>query len=214
MPAKQIWPEVEKPTRERLSLAVSPGRQIFGDFADLIAFLFRLFSLKTRRGRPKDHRKIAIDSVGFQSLTTMIPAEVLKEYVQAVSGTHPVLKADFGVQYKDDGFVIVPNLIQPEDLDPLRLAADTVTERARSHEWKQVRVVGKQFPPWEKQDDVWGVQNIMHPELKQDIFRDWYGRHDMLQVCAALMDCELGDMQSGEEPFTVSSNADLIARTL
>jgi hypothetical protein len=61
-----------------------------------------------------------------------------------------------------------------------------------------VRVVGKQFPPWDSADDVWGVQNIMHPELNQALFRDWYGRHDMLQVCAALMGCDLSDMQFGE----------------
>ncbi|ORY27921.1 hypothetical protein BCR39DRAFT_496867 [Naematelia encephala] len=97
--------------------------------------------------------------------------------------------------YKKDGFVIVPGLIRSTDLEPLRAAAEIVTERARKHEWKQVRVVGKQFPPWTEEDDIWGVQNIMHPELGQDIFREWYGRHDMLQISAALMGCELGDMQ-------------------
>ncbi|KAK8850685.1 hypothetical protein IAR55_004605 [Kwoniella newhampshirensis] len=97
--------------------------------------------------------------------------------------------------YKEHGFVIVPNLIRSEDLQPLRKAADEVVDRARNGEWKQVRVVGKQFPPWTDVNDIWGVQNIMHPDLGQDIFREWYGRRDMLQVSAALMGCEFKDMQ-------------------
>jgi hypothetical protein len=93
--------------------------------------------------------------------------------------------------------VVVPNLILESDLAPLREAAEAVVDKARRHEWNQVRVVGKQFPPWDSQDDIWGVQNIMHPDLDQPLFREWYGRHDMLQVSAALMGCELKDMQFG-----------------
>ena len=40
-----------------------------------------------------------------------------------------------------------------------------MTALARTKQWSQVRVVGKQFPPWTEGDDVWGVQNIMHPDL-------------------------------------------------
>lgn len=94
--------------------------------------------------------------------------------------------------------MIVPGLIRESDLTPLRHAADAVVEKGRRHEWSQVRVVGKQFPPWDAQDDIWGIQNIMHPDLDQPVFREWYGRPDMLQVCAALMGCELKDMQFGE----------------
>lgn len=84
-------------------------------------------------------------------------------------------------------------------------------------------MVGKQFPPWTEGEDVWGVQNIMHPDLatlaslSQDVledenngagrpressgtevFKEWYGSEDMLRVSAALMGCSKEDMQFGE----------------
>lgn len=58
-------------------------------------------------------------------------------------------------------------------------------------------MVGKQFPPWTEGDDVWGVQNIMHPELGKPIFAEWYGSDDLLDVSAALMGVERKDMQFG-----------------
>lgn len=100
-------------------------------------------------------------------------------------------------QYERDGYVVVPNLIPPHLLDPLSLAADRVTDRARSRGWSQVRVVGKQFPPWVAGDDVWGVQNLMHPDLGEEVFAEWYGSEGMLEVSAALMGCRVEDMQFG-----------------
>lgn len=50
--------------------------------------------------------------------------------------------------YKTEGFVIVDGLIPDELYEPLCKAADAVTDKARSGEWKNVRMVGKQFPPW------------------------------------------------------------------
>lgn len=63
-------------------------------------------------------------------------------------------------------------------------------------------MVGKQFPPWTEGDDVWGVQNIMHPDLGEGVFREWYGSETMLQVSQALMECKREDMQFGESPST------------
>ena len=102
-------------------------------------------------------------------------------------------------QYETDGYVVVPSLI-PDDVYPkLCDAADTVTSRARDGTWDQVRVVGKQFPPWDTAaDDLWGVQNLMHPGLAEPVFRDWYGSEGLLAVSAALMRCRLEDMQFGE----------------
>jgi len=60
-----------------------------------------------------------------------------------------------------------------------------------------VRMVGKQFPPWTEGDDVWGVQNIMSPELGEEVFKKWYGSEAMLQVSQALMECQREDMQFG-----------------
>jgi hypothetical protein len=59
-------------------------------------------------------------------------------------------------------------------------------------------MVGKQLLPWTEGDDVWGVQNIMSPELGEDVFKQWYGSETMLQVSQALMECKREDMQFGK----------------
>lgn len=101
--------------------------------------------------------------------------------------------------YHSQGYVIVPSLIPSDLLDPLRSAAEKITDRARSGGWTQVRTVGKPFPPWnEPSDDIWGVQNVMHPELGEKVFSDWYGSRRMLEVSAGLMGCKVEDMQFGE----------------
>jgi hypothetical protein len=38
----------------------------------------------------------------------------------------------------------------------------------------------------------------MHPDLGEEVFREWYGSAEMLTVSAALMGCGVGDMQFGE----------------
>ncbi|KAL7419443.1 hypothetical protein Q5752_006281 [Cryptotrichosporon argae] len=95
--------------------------------------------------------------------------------------------AAYRKQFTTDGYVVVPELIPAADLAELRRAADAVTDRARAFEWRQVRMVGKQFPPWTEGDDVWGVQNLMHPELAEPVFAKWYGSDDLVDVSAALM---------------------------
>ena len=95
---------------------------------------------------------------------------------------------------------MVDGLIPESLYSDLCSAADAVTDLARRHQWSQVRVVGKQFPPWTAGDDVWGVQNLMHPQLHQPVFSKWYGSDDMLAVSAALMHCSKEEMQFGEFP--------------
>ncbi|KAK8849828.1 hypothetical protein IAR55_005164 [Kwoniella newhampshirensis] len=98
--------------------------------------------------------------------------------------------------YHTQGFVIVPNLIPPDLLPDLTTAADRVVDLARSGGWQQVRTVGKPFPPWNETDtDIWGVQNVMHPDLGERIFSEWYGSKDMLDVSARLMGVTVDDMQ-------------------
>lgn len=110
-------------------------------------------------------------------------------------------------KYKTEGFVVVDGLIPDELYEPLCKAADAVTDKARSGEWKNVRMVGKQFPPWTDGefvpsgdkltlgDDVWGCQNLMHPDLGEPVFAQWYGSEDMLDVSAALMGVTRDEMQ-------------------
>ncbi|WVQ84766.1 hypothetical protein IAT38_006923 [Cryptococcus sp. DSM 104549] len=102
---------------------------------------------------------------------------------------------DFSEKYYSLGFVIIPNLIPSSLLPTLTEAADGVTERAREGRWPQVRVVGKPFPPWDAGDDIWGVQNLMHPDLEERVFAEWYGSEGILEVSAALMGSRIEDMQ-------------------
>ena len=100
---------------------------------------------------------------------------------------------------------MIPAALFPDLLD----AADEVTDLARSRRWPQVRIVGKQFPPWTAGDDVWGVQNLLHPALDAlsdgqggvgQVFREWYGSEGILGVSAALMGCAISEMQFGMSP--------------
>lgn len=63
------------------------------------------------------------------------------------------------------GYVVVDGLVSGERLERLRAAGEAMVERARSLTWRDVRVVGKQFPPWSTDDmsDVWGVQRLLDP---------------------------------------------------
>jgi hypothetical protein len=49
-----------------------------------------------------------------------------------------------------DGFVLVPNLLTPEQITELREAAKETVELARSGAWPHVRTLPKQFPPVSK----------------------------------------------------------------
>lgn len=101
--------------------------------------------------------------------------------------------------------MIVDDLIPDNLYEPLCAAADRVTEKGRTGEWQNIRVVGKQFPPWSAEDrkqGCWGVQNIMHPDLHEPVFSQWYGSDDMLDVSAALMEVPRSAMQFGTSPHT------------
>lgn len=114
-----------------------------------------------------------------------------------MSRFNPDELSSFREHYHTYGYVIVPSLI-PDDLFPLlRESADHVVDLSRSGKWDNVRVVGKPFPPWDAKDkeDIWGVQNVMHPDLGQKVFAEWYGSEGMLEVSRALMGCEQEDMQ-------------------
>lgn len=117
-----------------------------------------------------------------------------------MSQFNPDELSSFREHYHTHGYVIVPSLI-PDHLFPLlRESADHIVNLSRSGKWDNVRIVGKPFPPWDAKDkeDIWGVQNVMHPDLGQKVFAEWYGNEEMLEVSRALMGCEQEDMQFGE----------------
>src|SRR5271170_6480060 len=113
-------------------------------------------------------------------------------------------------QYESQGFLIVPCLIPPEISTELEQACDRVISLTRSGSWKHRRTLGKQFPPWEDESpDSWGVQHVMHPELNEPVFAQWYTSDALLQVIKALLDCEDEHLQMGTLPISILSYSTL-----
>ena len=100
--------------------------------------------------------------------------------------------------YDKQGYVIVPGLI-PAELDkPLREATERVISRTRSGEWPHRRTVGKQFPPFDNGDpDSWGIQHLMHPDLGEAIFAEWYTSVPLVRTICRLLDCDEDKLQMG-----------------
>ncbi|KAI7896970.1 uncharacterized protein EV154DRAFT_454977 [Mucor mucedo] len=96
---------------------------------------------------------------------------------------------------KENGFVIVDNLIPAEMFIRLREACDRVVDRARKGDWNYRRLVGTQFPPWNEGTDVWGVQHMMHPDLNEPVFAEWYGSPDLLAAVEQLLHTGHEDLQ-------------------
>ncbi|CAO3611513.1 unnamed protein product [Mucor hiemalis] len=77
----------------------------------------------------------------------------------------------------------------------LREACDRVVQKARNHEWNYRRLVGTQFPPWDEGTDVWGVQHMTHPDLKEPVFAEWYGSEKLLAAVEQLLHTKHDDLQ-------------------
>ncbi|KIO33237.1 hypothetical protein M407DRAFT_234400 [Tulasnella calospora MUT 4182] len=99
-------------------------------------------------------------------------------------------------QLESVGYVVVPDLIPPHLDLPLNEACLRAAERTRIGNWPHRRIVGKQFPPFEGDEtDVWGVQHLMHPELGEPVFAEWYGSQRLREVCCELLDCQPENLQ-------------------
>ena len=100
--------------------------------------------------------------------------------------------------YDEQGYVIVPGLI-PTELDkPLREATERVIARTRAGKWPYRRTVGKQFPPYDDDNpDSWGVQHLMHPDLGESIFAEWYTSGPLVQTVCSLLGCDEDKLQIG-----------------
>ena len=101
--------------------------------------------------------------------------------------------------YDEQGYVIVPGLIPTEFDAPLREATERVISKTRSGKWPHRRTVGKQFPPFDNNDpDSWGVQHLMHPDLGEPIFAEWYTSEPLIRtICRLLGDCDENELQMG-----------------
>lgn len=112
--------------------------------------------------------------------------------------------SDLKSRFDEQGYVIVPDLISIDLLQPLKEACDRVIAKTRSGAWPHRRIVGKQFPPFidtEGEPDSWGVQHLMHPALGEPVFAEWYASEPIRGTCQELMACEEDDLQLGQLPY-------------
>jgi hypothetical protein len=108
--------------------------------------------------------------------------------------------------YDKQGYVIVPGLIPPGLHAQLREAAERVIAKTRSGQWLHRRTVGKQFPPYDNNNpDSWGVQHLMHPDLGEPIFAEWYTSEVLVRTVCRLLNCGEDKLQmgvlKGQEPI-------------
>ncbi|KAI0048166.1 hypothetical protein FA95DRAFT_1558315 [Auriscalpium vulgare] len=102
--------------------------------------------------------------------------------------------------YHTHGFLILPAttsaLVPPALFPALLSACEAVTARTRAGAWPHRRVVGKQFPPYgSAHSDSWGVQHVMHPDLGERAFAEYYAGYRVRRVACALLGCEEACLQ-------------------
>ena len=101
--------------------------------------------------------------------------------------------------YDKQGYLIVPGLIPPDLEELVREATERVIAKTRAGEWPHRRTVGKQFPPFDNSNpDSWGVQHLMHPDLGEPIFAEWYTSGPLIQTICGLLDCDEDNLQMGQ----------------
>ncbi|VDC04520.1 unnamed protein product [Peniophora sp. CBMAI 1063] len=104
--------------------------------------------------------------------------------------------SSYKAQFDANGFVIIPSLISPDLFDDLVHACDAVVAQTREGKWPHRRVVGKQFPPYDSENpDSWGVQHVMHPDLGQKAFAQYYTSKAMRDAAKELLQCEDDNLQ-------------------
>lgn len=96
-----------------------------------------------------------------------------------------------------DGFVRIPSILSPDQLEDLRAACKRSAGLARGGKWPFVRTLPKQFPPWN--DDVshgiWGVQHLLHPDLPDHkLFAASYFAPHIIETVTSLLECQPDDM--------------------
>lgn len=96
-----------------------------------------------------------------------------------------------------DGFVLIRNLVPPEQVVSLRRAAAKVTYMARNGQWPYIRTVPKQFSPFPvisppaSEGGIWGVQHLLHPEIPgRSEFASIYFSPRILSVVEGLIGLE------------------------
>ncbi|KAJ7933861.1 hypothetical protein B0H13DRAFT_1952305 [Mycena leptocephala] len=110
-------------------------------------------------------------------------------------------------QFEEDGFVIIPGLVSPEEFPRLERACADVICRTRQGSW----------PHRCTNPDSWGVQHVMHPDLDQPVFSQWYTSTAVINAVQTLMGCEEDQLKMGWfgrlKPAFINSLAKMVPRT-
>ena len=111
------------------------------------------------------------------------------------------MNADQLASFHKNGYIIVADLLSDSLIDNLHAASNRITHSARTNVnfWPHVRTVGKQFPPWtpETGNDVWGLGHILHPDLGEPVFMEYYTSPALLATAASLIAADVGQLQMG-----------------
>lgn len=111
-------------------------------------------------------------------------------------GYRHMINSTIKTVYDDQGFVVVPGLIPPQNWAELEAACQRTVQKVRDGTWPHRRTVGRQFPPFHNDNpDSWGVQHIMHPQLSEPAFGQWYTSDKLLEVVKELLDCKDHELQ-------------------
>ncbi|KAK6535892.1 hypothetical protein TWF281_000143 [Arthrobotrys megalospora] len=90
--------------------------------------------------------------------------------------------------FERDGFVIIDDVLPQDLFTAAKEACDIAVEKGRKEEWPYRRIVGKAFPPWPPSGpDIWGIQHLMHPDLKLPIFKQIYTNPKLLSTACAVL---------------------------
>ena len=90
-----------------------------------------------------------------------------------------MLTPDQQRRHKAEGYVLIDPAIPDGMLERLRAAANRITVRTRSGDWPHHRSTGE--------DDIWGIGNLLHPEVGTRVFGEYMASPIVIEVVADLL---------------------------
>ncbi|KAL9005294.1 MAG: hypothetical protein Q9188_001920 [Gyalolechia gomerana] len=107
------------------------------------------------------------------------------------------MATDYKSTLGSQGYVILPSILTPEELSPLRSACQSARSLAESGQWPHLRTLPKQFPPWpsDPSEGIWGIQHLLHPDMpSRDIFAASYFNATIIDTTKQLLECGDDDL--------------------
>ncbi|KAK4973255.1 hypothetical protein LTR66_011215 [Elasticomyces elasticus] len=107
--------------------------------------------------------------------------------------TVPADPADLRSALDRDGYVLIPSVLSPTQLETLRSACQRSAALARAGKWPFIRTLPKQFPPWpsDPSHGIWGVQHLLHPDLPDhDTFARSYFAPHIIDAVTEILACQ------------------------